>query len=403
MLIQPNKKVAEEKSWKWCWILSPPPPTHPRKRGVGDGGWAHKSQTPQCWQLPMSPLNSDPTASFTRKHTPRTPHTRWRTRRVPKLAKSDIHLPLHIYCYAVRTSSDVSLTHTEEFLRAKSLYSPVSHSSGPLSLLMVCRGWGGGEASREPVAFFFLTVRLCWTWTFFYINPAQVPVLYILWPHNHYESSQCGCARCLTGYLLQLSHSKFMLMALGPEPFRCSQFFLNMSILLATQVVKWFTLNPNLRFRLQRLFSCKAVQQSSRKRHFNKNLKKSKRSSVFIYFLSLIHRVSSLKSHSVLSTEYLRMHWKLSGILFAFYFEDSQLQNQKLKFKNSNNINSCRSKFDSQPQTPKYEAQSSAETGGNAGRANNSRSSQTNIWPHWSHDQSRTFVSVRLIWQAIAL
>lgn len=26
--------------------------------------WAHKSHTPQCWQLPLSQLNSNPTASF---------------------------------------------------------------------------------------------------------------------------------------------------------------------------------------------------------------------------------------------------------------------------------------------------------------------------------------------------
>lgn len=135
----------------------------------------------------MSPLNSDPTASFiwlhvwthsrqdfvsadTETHAAHTrAHTRWRTRRVPKLAKSDIYLPLHIDCYAVRTSLDVSLTHTEEFLRAKSLYSPVSHSSGPLSLLMVCRGWGGFEGACG-VFFFF-----CRTWTFFTLTPLKCP------------------------------------------------------------------------------------------------------------------------------------------------------------------------------------------------------------------------------------
>lgn len=149
-------------------VPHPTPPTPPQKTGsvAGDELINHKhhsadscqcrrsTPTPQlhssdcmCEHIPgkISPL-------LTRKHTP---HTHWRTRRVQKLAKSDIYLPLRIYCYAVRTSLDVSLMHTEEFLRAKSLYSPVSHSSGPFSLLIVCRGWEGFKGACGIFFFFF--------------------------------------------------------------------------------------------------------------------------------------------------------------------------------------------------------------------------------------------------------
>ena len=34
------------------------------REGAGGDGRAHTSHRPQCWQLPLSQLNSDPTASF---------------------------------------------------------------------------------------------------------------------------------------------------------------------------------------------------------------------------------------------------------------------------------------------------------------------------------------------------
>lgn len=60
---------------------------------------------------------------------------------MPKLAKSDIYLALHIYQYAVHTLRLLeALTYTEVVLWAKLLYSQFSQYSGHVSGLIVCRG-----------------------------------------------------------------------------------------------------------------------------------------------------------------------------------------------------------------------------------------------------------------------
>lgn len=143
----------------------------PQKGVCGGDGWAHTSHTPQCWQLPLSQLNSDPSASFIWLHVwthsrqvvrlywqrKTLPHTLAHAWHVPARAKSHIYLALHIYTAHTHR-------HTEVFLWAKSPYSSFSQSSGPASGLIVCGGLG----------------RTLWHWLMVGTFSVKMPH----WPHS---------------------------------------------------------------------------------------------------------------------------------------------------------------------------------------------------------------------------